>query len=104
MATSWRRPPQGFSVCATSANAPVAAMEDLDRNLYGLLFHPEVVHTEQGAEILRTFAYDVCGCTGDWTMASFIEEATAAHPGRRWARGGSSAVFRAASIRRSPRC
>src|SRR4029453_3327033 len=58
------------------ANAPVAAMEDTDRALYGLLFHPEVAHTDRGLEILKHFAIDVCGCTGDWTMASFIEEAT----------------------------
>jgi GMP synthase (glutamine-hydrolysing) len=70
-------PPAGFSVIATSANAPVAAMADAGRALYALLFHPEVVHTESGLEILRNFAYDVCGCTGDWTMASFVEEATA---------------------------
>jgi GMP synthase (glutamine-hydrolysing) len=69
-------PPEGFSVLATSANAPVAAMADTDRSLYALLFHPEVVHTEHGLEILRNFAYGVCGCTGDWTMASFVEEAT----------------------------
>ena len=67
-------PPQGFEVVATSANAPVAAMQDANRRLYGLLFHPEVVHTEHGAEILRNFAYDICGCRGDWTMASFVEE------------------------------
>jgi GMP synthase (glutamine-hydrolysing) len=52
-------------------------MVDRDRELYALLFHPEVVHTEHGLEILRNFAYGICGCTGDWTMASFIEEATA---------------------------
>jgi GMP synthase (glutamine-hydrolysing) len=69
--------PQGFTVLATSANAPVAAMADEDRRLYALLFHPEVAHTERGLEILRNFAYGVCGCTGDWTMASFVEEATA---------------------------
>jgi GMP synthase (glutamine-hydrolysing) len=69
--------PAGFSVIATSANAPVAAMADAERRLYALLFHPEVVHTESGLEILRNFAYGVCGCTGDWTMASFVEEATA---------------------------
>jgi GMP synthase (glutamine-hydrolysing) len=69
-------PPAGFSVLATSANAPVAAMADTARSLYALLFHPEVVHTEHGLEILRNFAYGVCGCTGDWTMASFVEEAT----------------------------
>ena len=45
--------------------------------LYALLFHPEVAHTDRGLEILRNFAFDVCGCTGDWTMASFIDEATA---------------------------
>jgi GMP synthase (glutamine-hydrolysing) len=69
--------PAGFSVLATSANAPVAAMADTSRALYALLFHPEVVHTEHGLDILRNFAYGVCGCTGDWTMASFVEEATA---------------------------
>ena len=69
--------PAGFSVVATSANAPIAAMTDLDRSLYAILFHPEVVHTERGPEILRNFAFGVCGCTGDWTMASFVEEATA---------------------------
>ncbi|MGQ0734305.1 MAG: glutamine-hydrolyzing GMP synthase [Acidobacteriota bacterium] len=66
--------PPGFSVVATSANAPVAAMEAPDRGYYALLFHPEVAHTERGREILRNFAYDVCGCTGDWTIASFIDE------------------------------
>jgi GMP synthase (glutamine-hydrolysing) len=69
--------PDGFMVAATSANAPIAAMSDVERSLYAILFHPEVVHTERGAEILRNFAYGVCGCTGDWTMASFVEEATA---------------------------
>jgi GMP synthase (glutamine-hydrolysing) len=67
--------PPGFTVTATSANAPVAAMESPDRGFYALLFHPEVAHTDQGTEILRNFAFDVCGCTGDWTIASFIDEA-----------------------------
>ena len=69
--------PSGFAVVATSANAPIAAMSDPGRALYAILFHPEVVHTENGLEILRNFAYGICGCTGDWTMASFVEEATA---------------------------
>jgi GMP synthase (glutamine-hydrolysing) len=69
--------PQGFAVVATSANAPIAAMADPRRALYAILFHPEVVHTERGLEILRNFAFGICGCTGDWTMASFVEEATA---------------------------
>jgi GMP synthase (glutamine-hydrolysing) len=69
--------PPGFTTVATSANAPVAAIADLDRRLFALLFHPEVVHTEGGREILRNFAYSVCGCTGDWTMQSFVDEAVA---------------------------
>jgi GMP synthase (glutamine-hydrolysing) len=69
--------PAGFSVVATSTNAPVAAMSHPSRQLYAILFHPEVVHTERGLEILRNFAYGVCACAGDWTMASFVEEATA---------------------------
>jgi GMP synthase (glutamine-hydrolysing) len=69
--------PAGFSVVATSTNAPIAAMSDAQRSLYAILFHPEVVHTESGLEILRNFAFGICGCSGDWTMASFVEEATA---------------------------
>ena len=69
--------PDGFTVVATSTNAPIAAMSDSSRALYAILFHPEVVHTERGLEILRNFAYGICGCTGDWTMASFVEEAIA---------------------------
>ena len=68
--------PPGFAVTATSSNAPVAAMVAEDRRLYALLFHPEVAHTDHGVDILRNFAYDICGCTGDWTMRSFVEEAT----------------------------
>jgi GMP synthase (glutamine-hydrolysing) len=69
--------PSAFAVVATSANAPVAAMQHASRGLYAILFHPEVVHTERGLDILRNFAYGICGCVGDWTMASFVEEATA---------------------------
>jgi GMP synthase (glutamine-hydrolysing) len=68
--------PAGFAVTATSANAPVAAMAAPDRQLYALLFHPEVAHTDRGTEILRNYAFDICGCTGDWTMRSFVQEAT----------------------------
>jgi GMP synthase (glutamine-hydrolysing) len=71
------RAPHGFEVVATSSNAPVAAMQHPARGLYGLLFHPEVAHTDQGTEILRNFAFDVCGCRGDWTMASFVDESIA---------------------------
>ena len=69
--------PAGFSVVAASADAPVAAMSDASRRLYTLLFHPEVVHTQKGLDILKNFANGVCGCVGDWTMASFVDEATA---------------------------
>jgi GMP synthase (glutamine-hydrolysing) len=68
--------PAGFAVTATSTNAPVAAMAAPDRRMYALLFHPEVAHTDRGSDILRNFAYDICGCTADWTMASFVKEAT----------------------------
>jgi GMP synthase (glutamine-hydrolysing) len=68
--------PPGFQIAATSATAPIAAMEAPDRQLYALLFHPEVAHTDYGSEILGNFAYGVCGCVGDWTIASFIEEAS----------------------------
>ncbi len=67
--------PQGFDVLASSDNAPVAAMGQPAKGIYGLQFHPEVVHTDQGHEILRRFAVDICGCTPDWTPASFIEQA-----------------------------
>ncbi len=70
-------PPEGFAITATSVNAPVAAMASASRGLYALLFHPEVAHTDRGLDILRNFAYEVCGCTGDWTMSSFVQEATA---------------------------
>src|SRR5262249_36989317 len=70
-------PPAGFDVLATTANAPIAAMADAGRRLYAVLFHPEVAHTQQGLDILRNFAYGICGCTGDWTMSSFVEEAIA---------------------------
>ncbi len=68
--------PPGFAVAATSNNAPVAVMEAPDRGYYALLFHPEVAHTDRGKDLLRNFAVDICGCTGDWTIASFIDEAT----------------------------
>jgi GMP synthase (glutamine-hydrolysing) len=68
--------PPGFSVLATSANAPIAAMADGSKRCYALLFHPEVVHTEHGTAVLRNFAHGICGCVGDWTIASFVEEAT----------------------------
>jgi GMP synthase (glutamine-hydrolysing) len=66
--------PPGFSVLASTDNSPIAAMGEAQRRLYGLQFHPEVSHTPQGTAILRNFLYNVCGCRGTWTPASFIRE------------------------------
>jgi GMP synthase (glutamine-hydrolysing) len=67
--------PPGFQPMAHSVGAPFAAAGDAERGWYGIQFHPEVVHTRFGRDILRNFLYDVCGCTGDWTSASFVAEA-----------------------------
>ncbi len=68
-------PAPGFRAVASSANAPLAAVESGDGRMLGVQFHPEVVHTEHGREILRNFVFGVCGCRGDWTLASFVDEA-----------------------------
>jgi GMP synthase (glutamine-hydrolysing) len=65
------RLPPGFRVVATSEGAPFAAFADDNRHFYGLMFHPEVVHTPHGAQLLRNFTHDVAGCRGDWTMGGF---------------------------------
>ncbi len=70
--------PEGFVVTATSGNAPYAAIADEARKFYGLQFHPEVVHTPDGAKIISNFVHKVVGLDGDWTMASFKETAIAA--------------------------
>jgi GMP synthase (glutamine-hydrolysing) len=70
--------PPGYLALARSDNSPCAAMGDLARGRYGVQFHPEVVHTPRGAEILRSFTVGVCGCQADWTAGSFIQEAIAA--------------------------
>jgi len=69
--------PEGFSIAGHTDNSPVAAMSDNDRKLYALQFHPEVVHTDQGAEILRNFVHTICGCRPTWAMSSFIQWAVA---------------------------
>ncbi|MCX7365760.1 MAG: glutamine-hydrolyzing GMP synthase, partial [Alphaproteobacteria bacterium] len=69
--------PPGFSVVATSENAPFAAIADEARGYYGVQFHPEVMHTPDGARLLRNFALNIAGCVGDWTMAAFKERAIA---------------------------
>jgi GMP synthase (glutamine-hydrolysing) len=69
--------PPGFSVVGTSEGAPFAAIADEARHFYGVQFHPEVVHTPDGAALLRAFTHGVCGCSGDWTMAAFKDQAIA---------------------------
>ncbi len=69
--------PPGFVALAHSEHSPIAAMADPARHLYGLQFHPEVVHTPRGTDILRNFCVGVCGCTPNWTAGSFIEESIA---------------------------
>ncbi len=66
--------PSGYEVIARTENAPVAAVKSHDAPHYGVQFHPEVVHTDFGRQILENFAYEICGCRGDWTPASFVEE------------------------------
>src|SRR5438128_9448754 len=67
--------PKGFRVVGTTEGCNFAAVEDRQRKLYGLQFHPEVAHTPRGREILQNFVYHICHCTMDWTMGSFIEDA-----------------------------
>ena len=65
-------PPPGFRVTA-STETTTAAIESRERRIFGVQFHPEVVHTENGADLLRRFVFDVCGCTGTWSLGSFLE-------------------------------
>jgi GMP synthase (glutamine-hydrolysing) len=67
--------PAGFRVTARTEAVPVAALEDVDRRIYGVQFHPEVAHTARGQEVLKHFLYEVCGCRPTWTMTSIIESA-----------------------------
>ncbi|HHV30469.1 glutamine-hydrolyzing GMP synthase [Acetivibrio mesophilus] len=65
--------PEGFVKCADTSNCPMGAIENTEKKLYGVQFHPEVVHTPKGRDILNNFLFKICGCSGDWKMASFIE-------------------------------
>jgi GMP synthase (glutamine-hydrolysing) len=71
------KPPEGFHVVATSPNAPIAMIADEARRFYATQFHLEVVHTPHGAALLRNFVRNVAGCSGDWTMRAFKDEAIA---------------------------
>lgn len=63
----------GFEVVATTADCPVAAAQNLERKLFAIQFHPEVLHTIKGKKMLSNYVYNVCGCSGDWRMDSFVE-------------------------------
>jgi len=69
-----RELPPGFEATAVSPNSPFAAIKDPTRKIYGVQFHPEVVHTEQGKDMVRNFALAVCGCKPTWNMSSFIRD------------------------------
>ena len=68
--------PEGFHAIGHTQNSPIAAMANLDQDIYGLQFHPEVVHTKDENRILSNFVHKICGCRSEWTMKSFISEAT----------------------------
>ena len=67
-------PPPGFDALASSTASPVAAFEATDRGIYGIQFHPEVVHTPYGQQVLDTFLKEICGCEASWSAASVIED------------------------------
>lgn len=65
--------PENFKIVGNTPVCPVAAMENEEKNLYAVQFHPEVMHTQEGTKMLSNFVYNVCKCSGDWTMDSFVE-------------------------------
>jgi GMP synthase (glutamine-hydrolysing) len=67
--------PSGFTVTARSGPCPIAAVEDVKRSIFGLQFHPEVTHTQEGRTLLRNFLFAICGAKADWSMGSFLDEA-----------------------------
>mgnify|MGYP000048993784 CR=1 FL=1 len=69
--------PEGFEIVAHTANCPVAAMQNPAKKLYAMQYHPEVLHSEHGKEMIRNFLFEVCGCTGSWTMANYAKTAIA---------------------------
>lgn len=67
--------PEGFKITAHTEHCPVAAMENADKKLYAMQYHPEVLHTEHGKEMLHNFLFEVCKCSGTWTMANYAKQA-----------------------------
>jgi GMP synthase (glutamine-hydrolysing) len=66
-------PPDGFGITSHTENCPAASIENCEKKLYGVQFHPEVHHTPFGQDLLNNFLYNICGCAGDWTMANFAK-------------------------------
>ncbi len=66
--------PAGFKVTGSTPNCPVAAMENVEKNIYAVQFHPEVQHSVEGQKMIHAFLYDVCHCSGDWKMTTFVED------------------------------
>ncbi len=66
--------PQGFDITAHSSDCPIAAMECAEKNFYGVQFHPEVKHSAYGLDLLKNFAYEICGCSDSWHMDTFIQQ------------------------------
>src|SRR5207244_4416032 len=87
-------PPEGFRATATSPGSPVAAMEDLERGLFGVQFHPEVAHTPNGLELMKNFLYRACDCLPAWTPTGVIESAIEAIQ----AKVGDHRVFEEAAL------
>lgn len=67
--------PEGFEIVGHTANCPVAAMQNVERKLYAMQYHPEVLHSEHGKEMIHNFLFEVCGCHGEWTMANYAKTA-----------------------------
>ena len=66
--------PEGFNIIASTSNCNIAGIENKNLNFYGIQFHPEVNNTVNGTKIIRNFLYNICKCSGDWVMSSFVEE------------------------------
>ncbi len=66
--------PVGFEVIGNTSNCPIAAMQNVDKKLYGIQFHPEVNNTVKGTQIIKNFLFNVCNCTGTWKMSSFVQD------------------------------
>ncbi|MCS7054065.1 MAG: glutamine-hydrolyzing GMP synthase [Ignavibacterium sp.] len=67
-----KSPPEGFEIIGTSEHSPICAIENLDKNIYGVQFHPEVYHTEFGDRLIKNFLFNICKCEADWTPSNFI--------------------------------